>query len=366
MIEHLVSEAKVRAQIEAVLRAWGMPEGHVKTTTEIMVETDLRGVDSHGISMLTMYDQQYRSGQLQLDAEPRIVRDTPAAALIDGGAGLGHPVSDFAMRLAIEKAASSAIACVSVFNSHHFGAAGIYAEMAARADKIGMVFSTSKTVCVVPTRGTERVLGTNVMSLSAPSKRYLPVLLDMSTSVVAANKIKIYALADKDLPGAWVLDSEGDVVTDARRASEVVFNEPGGGLTPLGGTGSTSGGHKGYGLGLFAQILAGCMSGGSFSPRRNRSQKEGDPDNIGHLFVAIDPAFFRSIEAFHDDIDDVLETLKSVQPIDPDEPVLIPGDPEWEKRGQRQKDGIPMSEGLIDSIRGVAATAGAPFFLRPD
>src|SRR5689334_10896738 len=133
-----VPAAIVRAQIEAVLRAWGMPEDKVGITAEIMTETDLRGIDSHGISMLLLYGQIHETGQLKLSAEPRIVRQTPATALIDAGAGLGHPVSAMAMELAIDKAKATGIAAVSVFNSHHFGAAGIYSHMAAKANLIGM------------------------------------------------------------------------------------------------------------------------------------------------------------------------------------------------------------------------------------
>ena len=358
-----VPAAAVRAQIEAVLRAWGMPEDKIAVTSEAMVETDLRGVDSHGISMLILYEQMQSVGQLKLAAEPRIVRETSVTALIDGGAGLGHPVSTMAMQLAIAKAKAGGIAAVSVFNSHHFGAAGIYSHMAAKANLIGMVFSTSKMINVVPTRGADRVFGTNVMSLAAPSRKYLPVILDMSTSVVAANKVKIYALSGKDLPAGWVVDAKGNPVTDSAVAYQRLFENGEGGLTSVGGAGTALGGHKGYGLGLFAQILASALSGGAFSPTRNKTQKPGDPDNIGHLFMALDPEAFRPLDDFQDDVDDVLDTLKSTRAIRDDEPVLIPGDPEWMSRDRRLFEGIPMSRALVDKIRDIAAAAKAPYLL---
>jgi LDH2 family malate/lactate/ureidoglycolate dehydrogenase len=358
-----VPASAVRAQIEAVLRAWGMPEDKLAVTAEAMVETDLRGVDSHGISMLIMYRQQHGVGQLKLDAEPRIVRQTAVTALIDGGAGLGHPVSTLAMNLAIAKAKAAGIAAVSVFNSHHFGAAGIYSHMATKEGLIGIVCSTSKMINVVPTRGAERVLGTNVMSLAAPSRAYLPVILDMSTSVVAANKVKVYALAGKDIPTGWVVDAEGEPVTDSAVAYQRLFENGEGGLTSIGGAGTDLGGHKGYGLGLFAQILASALSGGSFSPTRNQTQQPGDPDNIGHLFMAIDPAAFRPPADFQHDVDDVIGTLKSTRPINADEPVLIPGEPEWTARERRLAEGIPMPPALIEKIREIAAAARAPYLL---
>lgn len=358
-----VPAAKVRAQIDAVLRSWGMPDDKIAVTSDAMVETDLRGVDSHGISMLIMYDQIYRAGQLKLDAEPRIVRETAATALVDAGAGLGHPVSAMAMDLAVRKAKAVGVAAVSVFNSHHFGAAGIYSHMAAKQNLIGMVFSSSKSIAVVPTRGMKSVFGTNVVSFAAPSRAYLPVILDMSTSVVAVNKVKIYALAQKDLPVGWVVDGSGEPVTDSALAYQRLTEGGEGGLNPLGGSGSALSGHKGYGLGLFIQILASTLSGGSFSPIRNKMQKAGDPDNIGHLFIALDPVMFRPLEAFQQDLDDVLATLKNTPPINPDEPVLVPGDPEWTARDRRLAEGIPMSEGLINQIRQIAVRAGAPYHL---
>lgn len=358
-----VPASAVRAQIEAVLRAWGMPKDKVAVTAEVMVETDLRGIDSHGISMLIMYEQMHEVGQLKLDAEPRIVRETAVTALVDGGAGLGHATSTMAMNLAISKAEASGIAAVSVFNSHHFGAAGIYSSMAAKQNLIGMVASTSKMINVVPTRGADRVLGTNVLSLAAPSRAYLPIVLDMSTSVVAANKIKIHALADKNIPAGWMVDARGEPVTDSAVAYQRLFENGEGGLTPIGGAGTALGGHKGYGLGLFAQILASSLSGGSFSPTRNKTQKPGDPDNIGHFFMAIDPEAFRPLADFHHDVDDIATTLKTTRPINQAEPVLIPGDPEWTSRERRLAEGIPMLAGLVEKIRAIAAAAGAPYLL---
>lgn len=354
---------RIREQIELVLSAWGMPEDKRVVTAGLMVETDLMGIDSHGISMLILYEQMHKAGQLRLDADPRIVRQTPATALIDGGANLGHPVAFLAMQLAIEKALAHDLGAVSVFNSHHFGACGCYALMAARRNLIGLVASTSRIVTVVPTRGAERVLGTNPLCIAAPARRNPPVLLDMSTSVVAANKVKTYALNGKPIPAGWVTGPDGGPLTDSALAYDLLFAGTGGGLNPIGGYGTQMGGHKGYGLGLVVQILAGTLSGGSFSPIRNRTQKPSDPDNIGHFFLAINPAAFRPIEAFLDDLDAAADLLRSTRPVRPDEPVLVPGDPEWAAREERLREGIPIPATLRDRLRDIAAAAGAPFVL---
>ena len=359
----LIAPQLLRDQTAAVLRRWGMDESKIAITSDLMIETDLRGIESHGISMLILYDQMYAAGQLRLSAEPRIVRDRASTALIDAGAGLGHPVSVMAMQMAIDKAKQSDVGIVSVFNSHHFGAAGLYAEMAAKEGLIGIVSCSTKLMTVVPTLGGERVLGTNPFAFAARSRRHPIVLLDMSTSIVAANKVKAYALNGKDIPAGWVSDPAGQALTDAQAAYRLLFEGSGGGLSPIGGVGTLTGGHKGYGLGLFAQILSSTLGGGSFSPIREKSRQSGDGDNIGQFFQAINPAAFRPLDEFEADLDDMIDLLRSTRPADPAQPVLIPGDPEWRAREERLRNGIPISDSLAARIAEIARRAGAEYLL---
>jgi LDH2 family malate/lactate/ureidoglycolate dehydrogenase len=358
-----VGAAIARQQIEVILEAWGMSPRQVAASADILIDSDLKGIDSHGISMLMFYDQLYRAGQIDMKASPRIVRETATTALIDGNAAMGHPTSRMAMELAIEKALACDMGAVSVFNSQHFGAAGYYAEMAAERGLIAMVSCSTRLATVVPTFGAEPMLGTNPFAFATPAGRHPPVILDMSTSVVASNKVKVYALQGKPLPPGWALDANGNPLTDSAEAYRLLFERLGGGLAPLGGDGKTLGGHKGYGLGLFAQILGSTLGGGSFSPVRNRTQKSDEPDNIGHFFLAMNPAAFRPIEEYHADLDAVIDALRESQPADPSQPVLIPGDPERLTRVARSAEGIPMPDSLREKIREVAQSAGAPFLL---
>ena len=156
---------QIRQQLVSVLRAWGMSDAHADTTAEMMLETDLRGVDSHGISMLPTYDREFRAGRLNMRPQFKTVREGPATALIDADASLGHPVSVYAMNLAIDKCREIGVAVVSVFNSHHFGAAGCYSRIAADRGVIGMVTSATRGVTMVPTFGAEPVMGTNPAGL---------------------------------------------------------------------------------------------------------------------------------------------------------------------------------------------------------
>ncbi len=352
----------IRSQIEAILRAWGMDEENLHLTAEIMVEADLRGIDSHGISMLLQYSQMQRAGQLHLRAEPKIVRQSASTALIDGGAGLGHPAASMGMKLAIEKALAHDVGVVTVFNSHHFGAAGYYATLAAERGLIGIVSSTTRVISVVPTNGVERVLGTNPIAVAVPARRHPPICVDISTSVVAANKVKVHALQGRDLPSGWVIDGKGEPVTDSGRAYRQIFETQEGGLMPIGGV-HEMGGHKGYGLGLVAQVLSGTLSGASFSPIRNQTQKPSDPDNIGHFFMALNPEAFRPLDEFQSDLDLVIDTLHGTKPLRDEEPVLIPGEPEWTARQERLAKGIPVPETLRLKVQEIAEAVGAPFLL---
>jgi LDH2 family malate/lactate/ureidoglycolate dehydrogenase len=357
-----VPAKQIREQLLSVLRAWGMSEAHAETTAEMMLETDLRGVDSHGISMLPTYDREFRAGRLNMRPNFKTVREGPAMALIDADASLGHPVSVYAMNLAVDKCRQSAVAVVSVFNSHHFGAAGCYSRIAAERGVIGMVTASTRGVTMVPTFGAEPVMGTNPLAFAAPARRNSPFQLDMATTTVAAGKVKVQKLNHRPLPPGWVVDGNGQTVTDPEEAFRYVFERPEGGITPLGGTREV-GGHKGYGLAVMVHILGGTLSGASFSPIRNRTQKPSDPHNIGHFFLAIDPRAFRPDGQFENDLDQVIDVLHNARPADPKQPVLVAGDPEMATRSERLRDGVPIPDDLMDQLREVARRASVPFVL---
>ncbi len=357
-----VHAKQIREQLVSVLRAWGMPDAHAETTAEMMLETDLRGVDSHGISMLPTYDREFRAGRLNMRPVFRTVREGPAMALIDADRSLGHPVSVHAMNLAVDKCRQSGVAVVSVFNSHHFGAAGCYSRIAADRGVIGMVTASTRGVSMVPTFAAEPVMGTNPLAFAAPARRNPPFQLDMATTTVAAGKVKVHKLNHKPLPSGWVVDGEGRPVTDADEAFRYVFERPEGGITPLGGPREV-GGHKGYGLAVMVHILGGALSGASFSPIRNRTQQTSDPHNIGHFFLAIDPRAFRAEGEFERDLDQVIDVLHQARRADPAQPVLVAGDPEMATRAERLSEGVPIPDDLVEQLRTVAKSAGVPFVL---
>jgi LDH2 family malate/lactate/ureidoglycolate dehydrogenase len=339
-----------------------MPPDVIATAAEVMVDTDLAGIDSHGISMLMLYEEALGLDQLNPRPQPRIVRQTPVTALIDGDAGLGHVSAVMGMELAIEKAKSAGVGIVSVFNSTHFGAAGYYAAMASRRGLLGMVTCTTRGNPVLPTRSAAPVLGTNPIAFAAPTRRNEPFLLDMSTSTVAQNKVKVYELNGLPLPAGWCLDEHGQPIIDSAVAMDKVTVSHTGGITALGGTPEMSS-HKGYGLSVMVQILSATLAGGSFTPIRKRTQGRGDPDNIGHFLMALDPTVFRPEGEFENDLDDVIDVLHESPPSVPGEPVLVAGEPEALSRTERLRSGIPVPDSLAERIRAICERSGAPFVL---
>ena len=304
-----VPHERVRAQIEAILQSWGMAPDLLATTVEAMIETDLLGVDSHGISMLMTYEKRVKDGSLNLQARPRIEKQNACTALVDGGAGLGHPVSAFGMNLAVDKAKEAGVGIVGVRNSHHFGAAGVYARIAARRGAIGMVTSATRGVTMVPTRGAAPVLGTNPLAFAAPAEA--PSALRAGHGDDDDRGRQGEGLRPERPPAARRLGAgraRASRSPTRSRASTSSSTSREGGLSPLGGTAEMASA-KGYGLAMMVHILGGTLVGASFSPIRNRTQKPGDPDDIGHFFMAIDPAAFRAPGDFEGDLDDVIDVL---------------------------------------------------------
>lgn len=348
-----ISADRIHRLITDVLTAWGMDADLAETTANVMTATDLAGTDSHGVSMLMTYEKLRESGRLDLRARPTVTRENASVALVDAGGGIGHPASVFAMRKAIEKARTNAVGVASVVNSHHFGAAGHYAEMAAAEGLVGLVTSSASLPSVAPTGSAAPRLATNPLAFAAPARRNPNFMLDIATSTAAVNKVKVYDYHRAPLPTGWVTDADGTPVDDAGKALRILREDDLGGLTPLGGTPEMSS-HKGYGLAMMAHILGATLCGGAFPALREPE----DPHNIGHFFLALDPEFFRPQGMFEDDLDDAIDLLHETPPLDPSAPVLVAGDAEAATRDERNGSGIPIPDTLAEQLRAVAERAG--------
>ena len=345
-----------RAQLKAILLAWGMPEDNAEITADILSWADLHGVDSHGMSMIPGYDRLRRTDRAKMDARPEVVRQTPVSALVDGGGGLGHVPAHFAMSVAIDKAKQSGMAMAAVKNSAHFGATGYYTLMAAKAGLIGMACTSASGIQVAPTFGKQARLGTDPWSFAAPTADGRPFLLDMATTTVAAGRIRNKANENLPTPDGWVLDSEGRPSNDP-----LVAREKGGFLTSLGGSPENSS-YKGYGLAAMVNILGSCLSGATLITDPMHTKKPQGMD-IGHCFITIDPDIFREPGEFEADVTRFCDDLRATTPMDPAQPVMVAGDPQWNNAEKRRREGIPVGPGLLSQVRQIAQACAAAWVL---
>ncbi len=349
----------LRRQIEAVFAAWGIPEDRRTLMSGLMVEADLRGIDSHGLGMLPHYETRRLEGRILPLSEPVVETDSPAFCLIDAGHGLGHAPGALAMGMAIEKAKTMGVGMGLVRRSNHYGAAGVYATMASDAGLIGMSMTGTSQRSIVPTFAKEPMYSTNPIAFAVPAGKRPAFVLDMATSTVAVGKLDIYRRLGKPLPEGWALTPEGEVRTDAQAAFDARPRR----MTPLGGD-RERGSHKGYGLAIMVDILSSVLTGSWFGAHDLKTGKTGKHHMIGSFFLALDPDFFRDDpQDFDDEMDALIDLLKSTPPADPDQPVLVAGEPEHAARAERLKSGVPVSDTLIEELRRTAKTSGAAFLL---
>lgn len=338
-------------QVAAILSAWGMPPGDIDITVRHMLYADRHGIDSHGCSMLVHYSRELTEGCLTMTPTIQIVRETETTALVDGGGGLGHVPADTAMRLAIDKCRAAGMGAVAVRNSGHFGATGSYAAMATREGLIGVATTNTRRPAVVPTFGAEALVGTNPVAFAAPAGRNRPFLLDMATSTVPVGKLVMHWRKGLSIPAGWAMTPRGRTVRSGRAAA--LHRR----LLPLGGDQETSG-YKGYGLAVMVEILSSILPGAARSPDNHNGES-----SIGHFFLALDPQRFRDPEAFATDLDDMVERLRACRRVDPNQAVLVAGDPEYAAAEASDRLGIRLTRGVLEEIRQIAQASGAPFLL---
>jgi LDH2 family malate/lactate/ureidoglycolate dehydrogenase len=350
----------IRKQLDAVFISWGMINAFRSVCIRQMVEADLMGIDSHGIGMLPKYEKYRLQGAIVVNPDVVVVDNRQAVALVDAGHGMGHIAATRAMEMAMEKARSFGVGAVSVRHSNHYGAAGVYSNMARRGGLLGISMTGTTQRSVVPTFGREPRFSTNPLAFAAPGKETDGFSLDMATSTVAIGKISIAKREGRSIPPGWALDKAGRPETDPVAALEADPKR----LTPLGGT-RELGSHKGYGLAIMVEILGSILSNSYVGGYSLQTGERGKFLNIGHFFLALDPVAFRGESGvFERSMDRLVAYLRATPPVDPGQPVLVAGDPENAAYKERTKNGIPVADTLIAEIREVCESCRAEFILR--
>jgi LDH2 family malate/lactate/ureidoglycolate dehydrogenase len=326
----------------AALRECGLGEADARVTADALVATDTMGVYTHGVKSLRGYVSRLRGGGLKADAAPRVVKEGPAWAIVDGQSAIGMVASIFAMNTAIEKARAAGTAYVGVRNSCHFGAAGYYANLAAKADMIGMAMANDKPSMAVP-GSRSAVLGSNPFAYAVPAGEEDPIFLDIASSAVAGGKIRVAEILGQRVPEGWLVDAEGAPTTDPagfpHRSSLLPF-----------------GGHKGYGFAVMIESLSAMISGGAAMAQVGSWMYDDPALPTQHCaaFLAFDIAAMIPIDEFKQRMDMMIRELRQAPKAKGAERIYVPGEMEWEKRREALARGIPLPDDVLDSLRGLA------------
>jgi ureidoglycolate dehydrogenase (NAD+) len=358
MVSVKVFPADLEAFAVEAMRRHAIREADARLSAHILVMTDTWGVHTHGTRQLRPLLKNFPIGRLKAEATPEVVSQGGAWALMDGHHGVPFVTACRAMELAIQKAKATGIGYVGVIRTSHFGAAGYYATMAAEQHMIGIAMCNADPQMAIPgARG--KVLGTNPIAYAIPNGKNKPVFLDIATSAVAANKVIRAKLSGQAIPEGWLVDAEGRPTTDPSGFPET------GALMPMAA-------HKGYGLALLVEVLAGVMTGAALA-KSQPSWVPGVPENPpghadqGQIFMAIDAGMMMSAEEFQGRMEWLADYIHDAPKASGTERIYLPGEIEWEKREQALAHGMILPPDVVESLTGLAQDAGIdalPFSLK--
>jgi L-2-hydroxycarboxylate dehydrogenase (NAD+) len=337
-----------------VFAACGVPRSDAQICAEVLISSDLRGIESHGIGRLKMYYDGIKMGLHNPVTDIEILRDNPTTALLDGHNGMGHVVGHRAMSMAIEKARKVGMGSVAVRNSSHYGIAGYYALMAVKEGMVGMSFTNARP-SVAPTFGVRPMLGTNPIAFGAPTDEDCPFLYDGATSIAQRGKIEVLDREEKPIPEGWVISKSGQYATDTQKAIEG-FPLDAFALLPLGGLGELMGGHKGYGLGTMVEILSVSLSTNAFM--HNLPGGKSLPVKVGHFFMAINIENFCSQNEFKATTGAILRDLRQSTKAPGEERIYTAGEKEFESEKRVREEGIPVNKNLQKDLKVLQAELG--------
>ena len=335
-----------------VFKGVGVPEEDAKVCAEVLITSDKRGIDSHGIGRLKpIYYDRIKEGIQNPVTEFEIIREGMTTAVIDGHDGMGHVIGKRAMSMAIEKAKKHGMGMVVVRNSTHYGIAGYYSIMAANEGMIGIT-GTNARPSIAPTFGVENMLGTNPMTFGIPTDEDFPFVLDCATSITQRGKIEVYERLGKDLPEGWVIDEFGHSKTNSHEVLKDLVKGTAA-LTPLGGIGEDLGGYKGYGYATVVEILSAALQSGSYLKGLLGFSPEGkaQPYHLGHFFIAINVTEFTELDAFKKTTGDILRDLRASNKAPGESRIYTAGEKEYIAWLYRKDKGVPVNEPLQKNIR---------------
>lgn len=333
----------------AILRAGGSAAGEADLVAGHLVEANLKGHDSHGIGMIPTYVRHLRAGLVVPNTPAKVVKDDGPFLMFDGNRGYGRAVAGEMMSAAIARCRQTGVTVATLANAHHIGRVGVYGEMATAAGLVSLHFVNvaDHRALVAPFRGGDARFSTNPVCIGLPpTDRQPAVILDMATSAVAMGKVRVAKNEGKPAPDGTLIDAQGRPTRDPN----VMYSEPQGAMLPFGG-------HKGYGLAVVAELLAGALSGGPTIQPGN-ARLGGIINNM--FAVLVDPARLAGVDWLRREIDGFVDYVKASPAADPALPVLVPGDPERIAHAERTRDGIDVDPTTWEELLAAGETLGLP------
>ena len=330
----------------------GVPEEEAYIVARLLARSDLRGVETHGVTRLPIYIKRLQKGYVRASLQLTYIKDKGPVAFAEAHGSMGHVVAYKAMQTVIKKAEEYGIGWLSVRDSGHFGVAGLFPMMAAEEDLIGYICSNSAPM-MAPYGGRERIIGNNPLSYAFPVSQYPPVVVDFSCSVVSSGKLILSRKKGEKIPLGWACDRDGLPTEDPYQGYE-----GGGTLAPVGG-------HKGYGLTVAHEILTAVLTGGKWTSNI-KSLYEEDKSGIQgtcHTFMALDPDCFIGREAFKQNMDRYIKGIKESGKAKNVEEILMPGEPELKTESERIERGIPLLQNTVDELSALGESLGVSLSL---
>ncbi|MBQ1391905.1 MAG: Ldh family oxidoreductase [Firmicutes bacterium] len=343
-------------------KAVGVPEEDAKICADVLMESDRRGIESHGCNRFKpIYIDRINAGIQKPVTEYEVLKETPTTLVVDAHDGMGMVASYRAMKTIIEKAKTYGMGMAAIRNSTHYGIAGYWATMAVKEGMIGIT-GTNARPSIAPTFGVENMLGTNPLTVAMPTDEEFPFCLDCATSITQRGKIEFYARSGKSTPAGMVIGNDGSAMTDSEQIL-VDLTKGKAALAPLGGIGEELAGYKGYGYATVVEILSAALQSGSFLKALTGIAPDGSkkPYHLGHFFIVIDPEAFMGGEEFRHIAGEILRELRASQKAPGEERIYTAGEKEYLVWLDRKEKGVPVGESVQKELVAVRDAYNLPY-----
>ena len=357
-----VSWDQIGSFMEDAFVAYGVPRADAKICADVLMESDRRGIESHGCNRFKpIYIDRIMDGTLKPVTEYEVVKETPTTLVVDAHDGMGMVASYKAMETIIEKARTYGMGMAAIRNSSHYGIAGYWTSMAVNAGMIGIT-GTNARPSIAPTFGVENMLGTNPITFGMPTDEDFPFTLDCATSISQRGKIEFYARSGKDTPAGMVIGRDGSAMTDSPEILKGLTNGTAA-LAPLGGIGEELAGYKGYGYATVVEILSAALQGGSFLKMLTNRDADGNlkPYHLGHFFMVIDPEAFCGLDTFKKIAGDILRELRASEKAPGQERIYTAGEKEHDVWLVRKDKGVPIGEAVQKELIAIRDEKKLPY-----